>query len=251
MNKTALRNGGILIVAGAVILVGGFSLRNRTQQPDNYVNKEIPTMLQFKDEQPIPEKWLVKSGYKSIAEKDTMSIAKRDLRCEASGKNAEIIEYFRHNTPGATGAWSFRYAAVCGDEYLIADANGAGWHLFGPFFLKPVLSYVVSPVDATTYCDGAKMDSEGYRKTITVEKTTSTPAENPTKAQLVKATILAATTGMCNTVMGQATITEKNGTIFIPPIGAWAGVSITMCSCRPIVETNVLRIPGVTKVVWQ
>jgi len=112
------------------------------------------------------------------------------------------------------------------------------------------VSYFVSPEETTKYCDGDNMDSAGYEKTITVEKSTSTPEINPTIEQKIKTVIGAATTGMCHDVLGQLNITENNGIVSIPPIEGWAGVSITMCSCKPQVENNLLRIPGITKVIW-
>lgn len=113
------------------------------------------------------------------------------------------------------------------------------------------ISFLSSKEVSTKYCNGADMDSVGYQKTITVEHMTSTLEKNPTPLQIVKETLHAATTGMCQTVLDQLNIMEKDGTVTIPPMEGWAGVSITMCTCKPIVETNILRIPGMTKVVWQ
>ncbi len=113
-----------------------------------------------------------------------------------------------------------------------------------------VISYLVSTEDPTKYCNGDNMDSAGYRETITIPKSTSTPELAPTKLQIIKATIDAATTGMCRDAMDQLDITENNGTVYIPPIDAWAGVSIVMCYCKPQVEVNVLHIPGIKDVVW-
>ncbi len=113
------------------------------------------------------------------------------------------------------------------------------------------LTYLSSTAKATDYCNGADMDSAGYKKTITVENTTSTLVTNPTQLQLVKETIRAATVGMCRTVLDQAQIKIENSVVTIPPLDGWAGSSITLCSCKPMVETNVLRIPGMTKVVWE
>ena len=95
------------------------------------------------------------------------------------------------------------------------------------------------------------MDSAGYKKTITVEQTTSTLESSPTPIQLVKETIHAATAGTCRAVLDQLAITINNGVVTIPAIDGWAGSSIVMCSCKPLVETNVLRIPGISSIVWQ
>lgn len=94
------------------------------------------------------------------------------------------------------------------------------------------------------------MDSAGYRASLTVAHTGTIAKANPTTEEIIRATIDAATTGMCHTVMSQTSITEKNGVVTIAPIDAWAGVSITMCSCKPQVEVNILQIPGMKKVIW-
>lgn len=94
------------------------------------------------------------------------------------------------------------------------------------------------------------MDSEGYRKTITELRTTAVP-NHINETQRVTRILLAATNGMCRQVLENSEITIKNGELHIPPIDAWAGASITMCSCKPQVEVNALRIPGITRVVWE
>ncbi len=111
-------------------------------------------------------------------------------------------------------------------------------------------TYLTSPSKTTAYCDGANMDSEGYRASLTVVHTGTIPKPDPTVEEIIRATIDASTTGMCHTVMGQTSFTESNGTVTIAPIDAWAGVSITMCSCKPQVEQSVLRISGIKAVVW-
>lgn len=111
-------------------------------------------------------------------------------------------------------------------------------------------TYLTSTQDTTAYCDGATMGSDGYRATITEQHTGTIAKAHPTTEEIVRATIDAATTGMCHTVMSQTTFTVNDGVVTIAPIDAWAGASITMCSCAPQVEVNLLRIPGITGVVW-
>lgn len=112
------------------------------------------------------------------------------------------------------------------------------------------ISYLVSPEDPTKYCNGADMDSAGFRKTITKEMSTSTKEADPSLSQLAAETIKAATTGTCREALGQVGIKVSNGVATIPPIEGWAGVSIALCSCKPLVEANLLRIPGISKVDW-
>lgn len=94
------------------------------------------------------------------------------------------------------------------------------------------------------------MDTNGYKETITIKESLITSELISSTAQLIKATIAAATTGMCRNVLSKLDITETNGTILIPPIEGWAGSSITMCSCKPQVEVNLLQIPNIKNIVW-
>jgi len=130
--------------------------------------------------------------------------------------------------------------------YLALDGSTLK-KLFTPI---QTITYLISKSDSTKYCNGADMDSAGYQKTIITERTTSTPELNTTVLQLIKSTINAATTGMCREALNQVNITENNGVVSIPPIEGWAGISIAMCSCKPQVEVNLLRLPGITKVLW-
>jgi len=112
------------------------------------------------------------------------------------------------------------------------------------------INYLVSLADTTQYCNGVDIDSIGYSKTITTQKSTTTSEIDITKIKTIKTILSAATTGMCSAVLGQLDIKEEGGVVYIPQIDAWAGVSIVMCSCKPQVEVNLLQIPGITKVVW-
>ncbi|MCR4278283.1 MAG: hypothetical protein NUV81_00010 [bacterium] len=113
------------------------------------------------------------------------------------------------------------------------------------------ITYITSNEDPTKFCNGEDMDSAGYQKTITSKNSTTIAEKNPTNIQIIKATIDSATSGMCRTVLNKLDITEIRGIVTIPPIDGWAGFSIEMCSCKPLVETNVLQIPGMKKVIWQ
>jgi hypothetical protein len=115
-----------------------------------------------------------------------------------------------------------------------------------------VITYLISSEDPLKYCNGADMDSAGFRKTITVEMSSTTPETNLTLAQLAKKTAILATNGMCQTVLQQGgDFTVASSTVQIPPIEGWAGVSIVMCYCQSQVEVNMLCLPGITKVVWK
>lgn len=113
------------------------------------------------------------------------------------------------------------------------------------------LTYVVSTKDPVDYCNGAKSDSDGYRKTITHKVITNTVIDKMTPNELAKATLLAATSGKCNRIMKQTTIKVAGNTAYIGSIEGSAGISITMCSCRPEIEVNLLQLEGVNKVVFE
>jgi hypothetical protein len=111
-------------------------------------------------------------------------------------------------------------------------------------------TYLTSQAETTAYCDGEKMDSAGYRSSLTIAHMGTISKPNPTTEEVIRATIDAGTTGMCNTIIGQTMFTEKDGVVTISPIDAWTGISISMCSCKPQVEVNILQIPGMKMIVW-
>jgi hypothetical protein len=113
------------------------------------------------------------------------------------------------------------------------------------------LTYVASTKDPLDYCNGAISDSEGYRKTITHKVITNTVIDKMTPNGLAKATVLAATSGKCNRIMEQTAIKVAGNTAYIGSIEGSAGISITMCSCRPEIEVNLLQLEGINKVVFE
>jgi hypothetical protein len=100
------------------------------------------------------------------------------------------------------------------------------------------------------FCNGERMDSDGYRRTLTREQDVALPATGGSLRDDIHAVLDVATTGMCNTVMQQLDIRVERDKAHIPPISGWAGVSIVMCHCIPEVELNLVRIPGIARVVW-
>jgi hypothetical protein len=94
------------------------------------------------------------------------------------------------------------------------------------------------------------MDSEGYRKTITTENLVTLQDGAGPEADRLKGLVLAATKGPCQDVMKTLDFRVDHGTVHIPPIGGWAGRSIVMCTCKPEVEVNLLRVPGISHVAW-
>lgn len=130
---------------------------------------------------------------------------------------------------------------------------GTGEQTTGQVIVQPakMLSYLISTESPSTYCNGTIMDSDGYKKTITKEVVTSASIDGMTTAELAKATIVIATTGQCQTVLQENNLTVSGDTVTIAPINGWAGISIAMCSCKPQIEVNLLRIDGIKKVVYK
>ncbi len=112
------------------------------------------------------------------------------------------------------------------------------------------ISILFSNVLATTYCDGNTMDSIGYRKTITTPKTMMLPRANMTQTDIAKFVATTATSGQCSEALRQSTFRVKGDTVYISAMDGWAGISIALCSCKPQVEVNLLRIPGIKNVMW-
>ena len=94
------------------------------------------------------------------------------------------------------------------------------------------------------------MDSAGYKETITTEVASSVSKSGLSESELAKETAILATDGMCQEALKQTNFKFTDGIVEISPIEGWAGVSITMCTCKPQVEVNLLWIPGVKQVVW-
>ncbi|HPY99728.1 MAG TPA: Gmad2 immunoglobulin-like domain-containing protein, partial [bacterium] len=68
--------------------------------------------------------------------------------------------------------------------------------------------------------------------------------------QIATIVIKAATSGNCQQIASNLGISSDGATVYIAPVEAWAGISITMCSCQPQVEVNLLRLPGIKRVRW-
>jgi membrane-bound inhibitor of C-type lysozyme len=115
------------------------------------------------------------------------------------------------------------------------------------------VEYMTSKADPDIFCNGADMDSEGYRKTITQAGETNVTRTDLVLADKVKAAIRAASGDRCKQVADKVVdgITIKNGVVYIPPVEGYAGVSIALCSCKPLYEVNAHLQEGVARVVWQ
>jgi len=118
---------------------------------------------------------------------------------------------------------------------------------------ESTVSLLISTEDKLKYCDGAIMDSEGYKKTLTKEFEVSSLENNLSRAEFIrKSLVLAANQSGLNFPQAESENYIKiiNDTAYVAPTEGWAGVSISLCSWQPFVEVNLLRFPEIKKVEW-
>jgi hypothetical protein len=123
-----------------------------------------------------------------------------------------------------------------------------------PAFASTTLTVLTSSNDPNTFCNGADMDSEGFRKTLTAKKIVTLPSTDRTDGERIKSILDAASNNRCqNTtdMIANDGFTMSSGTFAIKPIEGWAGVSIELCACKPLIEENLLLLPGIKTVVWK
>lgn len=139
---------------------------------------------------------------------------------------------------------------------LIALTSGCNW--FKPKQVQVIptetkLTFLVSAEDALKFCNGADMDSEGFKKTITKEWTATSHKTNLSRNQLIKETLIYAAQeadfSIANNV-DEEYIKIIGDTAYIQPIEGWAGVSIFLCYWKPFMEVNLLLFPEIKNVVW-
>ncbi len=102
----------------------------------DYTNNNIPPGFQFTKDEDIPENLRVNSDYHQISQRGGMF--SRKFYCEDLGRDAQIVEYFKHSPGyGIIGGWSYRYAVVCGSDYLIVyGTDYLGEAIYGSFALQ-------------------------------------------------------------------------------------------------------------------
>jgi hypothetical protein len=103
------------------------------------------------------------------------------------------------------------------------------------------------------FCNGADMDSEGFRKTITYETKATIPMANLSRNELIKQTLIYAADKSGFSISNTVTVDYLkiiDDTAYIQPIEGWAGVSIFLCYWKPYMEVNLLQFPEIKKVEW-
>lgn len=125
----------VLIVAGVGLSAIKYFIEHRDGYGAlDYKNGNIPSGFLYKSGE-ILDSYLVDENYEDIYREG--GFFSEDFYCVSSGQKAELIKYFTVSPGyGYSGGWSYRYAAVCGDQYLIVDgADYFGEKIYGPFDL--------------------------------------------------------------------------------------------------------------------
>ena len=104
----------------------------------DYTNTTIPSGFLFREKEEISDIYRIPEDYQSIQQIGGMF--SDTFYCQKLGKNAEIVSYWKQTAGyGITGGWSYRFAVVCGDDYVVVyGADHLGEAIYGPFSLKDI-----------------------------------------------------------------------------------------------------------------
>lgn len=115
------------------------------------------------------------------------------------------------------------------------------------FFVSPN-----GPESKLKYCNGAEMDSAGYKNSLT-EKAEVHLSQKLSGIDLIKRTLdeAAAAEGFSPNLAADADYVKIVGdTAYLKPVDGWAGVSIFLCAWQPFVEKNLEQFSEIKKVEW-
>lgn len=115
------------------------------------------------------------------------------------------------------------------------------------------ITYLISNSGWLTYCNGEKMDSVAYQKTITHLISEKIPRKISSRQELIKTILIAASKKANLTKIINANkdfIQIKNGIASFSPIDGFAGVSIYLCAWKPLMEVNLKRFPEIKQINW-
>ncbi|HBU07220.1 MAG TPA: hypothetical protein DEB09_04010 [Candidatus Magasanikbacteria bacterium] len=107
------------------------------------------------------------------------------------------------------------------------------------------------PVDGISYCDGANMDSGGYKAALVKYITLTLPGNLTTEERIKSVLDVAADNEQFNRVYTRTVSTTfENGIITMHSADGWAGSSIFYCRWKPFVEKNLEQFSEVKKIEW-
>ena len=102
------------------------------------------------------------------------------------------------------------------------------------------------------FCNGADMDSEGYKKALTASVSKSVLGKLSTEEKIKTTLNSAAMNQQFDDIYTRiASTTFENGVVTLRPAAGWAGGSIFMCAWKPFVEKNLEQFAEVKSVEWK
>jgi len=118
---------------------------------------------------------------------------------------------------------------------------------------KTVITYYTlsKPENKTNFCDGANMDSAGYKTALTKQITVTLPENLTIEKKIIKTLSLGANAEQYGEEYTNiASTTFKNGIVTMYSLNGWAGSSIFYCSWKPFVEKNLEQFSEVKEIRW-
>ncbi len=116
----------------------------------------------------------------------------------------------------------------------------------------PITYYILDKTNTNqTFCNGADMDSVGFKAALTKKIDINVPDNLTTEEKIIKTLSLAAAANSFNKPYTRIEeISYKNNIVYMGPNEGWAGSSIFYCAWKPFVEKNLEQFVDVKEIVW-
>lgn len=102
-----------------------------------------------------------------------------------------------------------------------------------------------------TFCNGADMDSIGFKAALTKKISTTVPGNLTIEERIIKTLSMAAAANSFDASYARINeVSYKNNIVFMGPADGWAGSSIFYCAWKPFVEKNLEQFPEVKEIMW-
>jgi hypothetical protein len=114
------------------------------------------------------------------------------------------------------------------------------------------VTYLVSKENPRLFCNGNQMNGAGFARTVTELQSARINSLFLSEESLLKLSVSHASRA---TYAAHSYHLPKinlyHHVAYVEPLEGWSGVSIFLCSWKPLVEKNLLRYPFVERVVWR
>ncbi|GEM_PF-4377266 len=116
----------------------------------------------------------------------------------------------------------------------------------------PIVYYILEDKNTNqTFCNGADMDSVGFKAALTKKITTTVPGILTTEEKIIKTLSLAAPANSFEESYARVKeVAYKNNVVSMGPANGWAGSSIFYCAWKPFVEKNLEQFSDVKEIIW-